>query len=359
MPMKILQTLPSLRRGDAVGNDAMAINRALLKMGYDAELYALDIQASCQREARPYQKMKLRKEDILLYHNAAGSKLTDDFAETPCRKIMIYHNITPPQFFRGYSIHGETMTKEGLEQTRRIADKVEYCLAVSEFNKQDLRRMGYTCPIDVRPILIPFSDYEQEPSKKILKRYEGDGYTNILFVGRIAPNKKYEDLIRVFYYYKRINPKSRLILVGNPLGFERYDESLKQYAKELGLDDIIFTGGVPFQEILAYYHLADAFLCMSEHEGFCVPLVEAMFFHVPIFAYDSTAIPSTLGGSGVLLEEKNPIFVAKVMQRVLEDERLKEQVVKGQQERLEDFSYERIYAQLEKCMHRFIQGEIK
>ena len=106
MPMKILQTLPSLRRGDAVGNDAMAINRALLKMGYDAELYALDIQASCQREARPYQKMKLRKEDILLYHNAAGSKLTDDFAEAPCRKIMIYHNITPPQFFRGYSIHG-------------------------------------------------------------------------------------------------------------------------------------------------------------------------------------------------------------------------------------------------------------
>ena len=219
--------------------------------------------------------------------------------------------------------------------------------------------MGYTCPIDVRPILIPFSDYEQEPSKNILKRYEGDGYTNILFVGRIAPNKKYEDLIRAFYYYKRINPKSRLILVGNPLGFERYDESLKQYAKELGLDDIIFTGGVPFQEILAYYHLADAFLCMSEHEGFCVPLVEAMFFHVPIFAYDSTAIPSTLGGSGVLLEEKNPIFVAKVMQRVLEDERLKEQVVKGQQERLQDFSYERIYAQLEKCMHRFIQGEIK
>ena len=148
-------------------------------------------------------------------------------------------------------------------------------------------------------------------------------------------------------------------MVGNPLGFERYDESLKQYAKELGLDDIIFTGGVPFQEILAYYHLADAFLCMSEHEGFCVPLVEAMFFRVPIFAYDSTAIPSTLGGSGVLLEEKNPIFVAKVMQRVLEDERLKEQVVKGQQERLRDFSYERIYAQLEKCMHRFIQGEIK
>ncbi len=358
--MRVLQVLPSLRRGDAVGNDAVAIHHALRDMGYDAELYAWDIQPGCQKEARPYQKMKIRKDDILLYHNAAGSKLTDDFANAPCRKIMIYHNITPPQFFRGYSIHGEAMTKTGLDQTRRIADRVEYCLAVSDFNKQDLRDMGYTCPIDVRPILIPFADYEQEPSRKILKRYEGDGYANILFVGRVAPNKKFEDLIRAFYYYKKeINQKSRLILVGNPLGFECYDESLKQYVQELGLEDVIFTGGVPFAEILAYYRLAHVFLCMSEHEGFCVPLVEAMFFDVPIIAFDSSAIPSTLGGSGVLLEEKNPVFVAKMMQRVLEDEALKNQIIRGQRERLKDFSYERIYAQLEQYMHKFIQGDLK
>ena len=220
--------------------------------------------------------------------------------------------------------------------------------------------MGYTCPIDVRPVLIPYEDYKREPDAKTIQMYDDD-FLNILFVGRVAPHKKQEDIIRAFCYYNRnINKKSRLFLVGSDGGMESYSAALKKYVRELGLEEaVLFKGHVGFQEILAYYSVADLFLCMSEHEGFCVPLIEAMLFDVPVMAYNSTAIPYTLGGSGVLLEEKNPIFVAKVMQRVLEDKRLKEQVVKGQQERLRDFSYERIYAQLEKCMHRFIQGEIK
>ena len=156
--------------------------------------------------------------------------------------------------------------------------------------------MGYTCPIDVCPILIPFSDYEKEPDRRVLRRYKGDGKTNLLFVGRIAPNKKQENVIRAFYFYhKYYSPDSRLFLVGSWSGMESYYERLCDYVKALGIaEHVVFTGHIRFDEILAYYHLADVFLCMSEHEGFCVPLVEAMYFHVPIVAYSCAAVPDTL-----------------------------------------------------------------
>ena len=110
-----------------------------------------------------------------------------------------------------------------------------------------------------------------------------------------------------------------------------------------------------FPEILAYYRAADLFLCMSEHEGFCVPLVEAMFFGVPIVAYDSTAIASTLGGSGVLVKEKNPVFVGEVMHRVLSDEKLRDQLIEDQKNRLEAFAYEKVRDQLVTYLEAFLR----
>lgn len=96
-----------------------------------------------------------------------------------CRKVMVYHNITPPQFFEEYSVKAAQLCQNGLEGASYLADKVDYCLAVSEYNKQDLIRMGYTCPIDVLPILIPFDDYAKTPSQQVIDRYS-DGYTNLI-----------------------------------------------------------------------------------------------------------------------------------------------------------------------------------
>ena len=355
--MKIIQILPSIAFGDAVSNDAIAIKKVLSQMGYESRIYAENIHPKMQGQARPYRKMeRMRKNDVLIYHNSTGTEMTFDFENFPCRKIMIYHNITPPAFFDGYDNRSKRLTTYGLAATKCIADKMDYCLADSEYNKQDLLGMGYTCPIDVRPVFIPLLDYEKKPSKKILARYGNDGYTNILFVGRISPNKKQEDVIRAFYYYKRnLNRKSRLILVGNHAGMEKYSYKLKNYVDELGLADVIFTGSIPFDEILAYYHLADLFLCMSEHEGFCVPLVEAMYFGVPVLAYASSAVPSTLGGSGVLLKEKDPILAGEMMHRILSDEALRQQVLQKQKERLQDFSFEAVRALFEKQMSAFLE----
>ncbi|MBQ9807420.1 MAG: glycosyltransferase [Ruminococcus sp.] len=355
--MRIIQLLPTLSFGDAIGNDTIALRGAIADMGYTSEIYAENIDKRLPSDiAKGIDKLRgLRPDDIILYHKSTGTDLTFRLDEYKCRKIMVYHNITPPEFFRPYSTAATALTEYGYKGVDFLKDKVEYCLADSSYNKNELIRMGYGCPIDVRPILIKFEDYRQAPDKALMKKYSG-GKKNLIFVGRIAPNKKQENVIRAFYQYHRMEPESRLILVGSWTGMENYHQRLVKYAAALGIaDDVIFTGHIKFSEILAWYTIADAFVCMSEHEGFCVPLVEAMFFDVPIIAYDTSAISDTLGGSGVLLDDNDPVFASRVIDRVLKDSALKEQIISGQRRRLEDFSYERIKAVFEKQIKGFIE----
>lgn len=354
--MRIVQLLPTLSFGDAIGNDTVALKKAISDMGYISEIYAENIDKRLPSDtAKNISRLKdLKKDDVLIYHKSTGTDLTFKIQDFPGRKIMIYHNVTPPDFFRPYSTAAASLTEYGYKGVEHLRDKVDYCLADSAYNKSELLRMGYTCPIDVLPILIRFEDYKQSPAKSIMNRY-GDGKRNLIFVGRIAPNKKQENVIRTFYQYKRLDPDSRLILVGSYTGMENYYERLVKYVGALGLkDDVVFTGHIKFNEILAYYRIADAFVCMSEHEGFCVPLVEAMFFDVPIIAYDTSAIGDTLGGSGILLDSNDPVFAAEVIRRILTDDQLKKQIIEGQCRRLEDFSYERIRDIFEKQLKDFI-----
>lgn len=356
--MRIVQLLPTLSFGDAIGNDTVALKKAISDMGYISEIYAENVDKRLPSDtAKNISRLKeLRKDDVLIYHKSTGTDLTFKIQDFHCRKIMIYHNVTPPEFFRPYSTAAASLTEYGYKGVEHLRDKVDYCLADSAYNKSELLRMGYACPIDVLPILIRFEDYKQSPAKTIMNRY-GDGKRNLIFVGRIAPNKKQENVIRAFYQYKKLDPDSRLILVGSYTGMENYYERLVKYAGALGLkDDVIFTGHIKFNEILAYYRLADAFVCMSEHEGFCVPLAEAMFFDVPIIAYDTSAVGDTLGGSGILLDSNDPLLAAGVIRRVLTDDPLKKYIIEGQRRRLEDFSYERIRDIFEKQLKGFIAG---
>ncbi len=268
---------------------------------------------------------------------------------------MIYHNITPPNFFDGYDVNAFENCKYGLEQAKSLKDSFDAVFADSSFNKADLVKMGYKNDIKVLPILIPFSDYDKTPNAATIEKYSNDGYKNILFVGRIAPNKSQEDVIAAFdAYQKNYNPKSRLFIVGTPCP-QLYQEKLVFYAKNLKTKNVIFTGHTKFDEILAYYKLSDLFLCQSEHEGFCVPLTEAMYFHKPIVAYDSTAIAETLGGAGFLLKEKNPLETAGVMNRILTDESLRNMIIQNQDERLKDFRFEKIRDLFWSYMDEFLE----
>lgn len=355
--MKIIQMLTTMSYGDAVGNDVLALRKAILKMGYATGIYAENIDARISPEyAENIGSIPvLDAEDVILYHLSTGTRLNYSLENYMGRKIIVYHNITPPEFFHGYNRNVFELCLDGLRGMSYLSEQAEYCLADSAFNKEQLLHAGYTCDIDVLPILIPFQDYEKEPDKKVIKAYEKDDCVNLLFAGRIAPNKRQEDIIRIFYHYQnRYNKKSRLFLVGSYEGMERYYQRLKDYVNRLQLEQVYFTGHVSFEEILAYYNIADAFLCMSEHEGFCVPFVEAMYFKIPILAYDSSAISDTLGGSGFLTDTKDPLINAGILNRILEDSALRELILKKEAERLHDFRSETVEQTFRSYMNVFL-----
>lgn len=341
--MKIIQITSSLSYGDGVSNDCMAIKRVLTEAGYENELYAEVISPRVPAgTAKLIGEMSVDKEDIILYHLSIGTDWNFKLASLPGRKVIRYHNITPPMFFDGYNQRAKEDCSYGLFGARYLAGKADCGIVDSAFNRQDLQNMGYTCEISVVPVVVPFDDYNQAPDQATVDRFN-DGRTNIIFVGRIAPNKCQEDIIKAFYLYKKqYDTDARLILVGSCQGTETYYAQLQDYVKKLGAEDVIFTGHIPFNQILAYYHTADAFLCMSEHEGFCIPLLEAMHFRVPIVAADYAAVGETLGDAGILLPEKNHALAAGVLNRIREDRGLREELQTREKERLKAFSYHTI-----------------
>ncbi len=341
--MKIIQITSSLSYGDGVSNDCIAIKQVLTDAGYENQLFAEVISPKIPAgTAQLVKDMAVEKEDIILYHLSIGTDWNFKLASLPGKKIIRYHNITPPMFFDGYNQRAKEDCSYGLFGARYLAEKMDYGIVDSAFNRQDLLNMGYTCPISVVPVVVPFEDYNQEPDPEIVKKFQ-DGRTNIVFVGRIAPNKCQEDIIKTFYLYKKqYDSSARLILVGSYQGMELYYEQLQEYVKKLGAEDVIFTGHIPFNQILAYYHTASAFLCMSEHEGFCIPLLEAMHFKIPIVAADYAAVGETMGNAGLLLPKKDYAVAAGVLNRLREDKDLREALKQREGERLKAFSYETI-----------------
>ncbi len=356
--MRLIQIAPTLQYGDAIGNYILAIKRIAAELGYETGIYVDDIHP---RITDPdvylmHQVPKLQPEDILLYHLSIGSALNRTVLQYPCQRVMVYHNITPPDFFMKDAMDKVQACQDGLDDVMFLANKFDFCIADSEFNRQDLISMGYDGDkIAVVPVIVALDDYSQTPDAKRLAELRSDDWVNFLFVGRVAPNKKHEDILRAFAYYKaHINHKARLLLVGNHNAPNNYYDDLVAYVKALNIHDVEFLGHVSFAEILACYAAADVFLCMSEHEGFCVPLLEAMTFDVPIIAYRSTAVTETLGGSGVLLESKNPVYVARVMQQLALDETWRTKVIEAQRKRLDDFRFEPLAERLRTTLQAFV-----
>jgi glycosyltransferase involved in cell wall biosynthesis len=313
---------------------------AFRRWGHAADVYALEIDADLEGDGRRFSAFSPGgADDVVILHYALPSALTPAFRAHRGRRVLLHHNVTPPAYFAGWDAEMERICRIGREQLLELVGHVELGLADSEFNRRELEEAGFH-RTGVLPIYLDFDRYREPPSP-VFSRMLDDGPRNVLFVGRIAPNKRHDDLIRVASYWRRfIAPDVRLLLVGKLPGRGRYFDALQSLLYEEGFTpaEVLFTGHVDHADLLAAYAGADVFLSMSEHEGFGVPLVEAMLMDVPVLAYRCTAVADTLGDAGVQFREKRIDAVAEMAHRLATDAPLRAALLPGQRRRLEAFA---------------------
>jgi glycosyltransferase involved in cell wall biosynthesis len=337
--MRVDQLVPAFHRGDAIGDTAFHMKNFFLSQGFDSEIYCLTRDKGSEEDCLLFSDFdKPDSSDITILHYALPSPLSQAFAKLPSRRVILYHNLTPHSFFEEFSPEMTRISRLGREELTSLAPHVNMALADSEFNRQELVQMGYP-KTEVFPLFVDFEKYDR-PMNDFMYRLFQDGRLNVLFVGRIVPNKKIDDLIRVIFYYKKyISPLVRLIVVGKTSSLPTYYKSLVRLADEFYLkpEEICFTGHIPDDEMFALYRASDVFLSLSEHEGFGLPFIESMVFDLPIIAYDCTAVPLTLDGSGILIRHKKVDYVAELIDIVARRKGLKQDIIRGQQERLARF----------------------
>ncbi len=337
--MKIIQLLPALHDGDAIGNNAMAMHRYFQSIGHESHIICLQKDADVPVSPTPVSGFPElnRPDSVTILHYALPSSLNQIFRAATGRRILVYHNITPVHQLRGYP-HLQRISRIGREELAHLRDVPHRALGDSEFNRLELQEMDFT-NTGVLPIYIDFDLFDIPVNPVLAEMFRGD-FTNVLFVGRITPNKCQHDLLRLYAYYKRfVNRRCRLFLIGKWDGFESYYDHLVRMARQWHLGDVYIPGHVEFGELVTYYRLAHLFVSMSDHEGFGVPLVESMYFDLPILAYRAAAVPWTLGSSGVLFRNKtNMVELAELMHVLVTDTHVRDAVLKGQRHRLSDFS---------------------
>jgi glycosyltransferase involved in cell wall biosynthesis len=318
---------PSITTGDAVSNDVLGMYEVLKERGYEARVFAEGWALDKPRVWPAPQVASFLKKptDVLIYHYSRGwDPGLDLLRNLKCRKIIKYHNVTPPEFFARYNADYAAMCAEGRRQLGPVARSgCDLFLSASTFNMHELLAAGASASRS--SVVPPFHHIDRldslDPDENRLNEYD-DGKTNICMVGRVSPNKGHPALIEAFAaYHHDYNPNSRLIIVGKEeVRLGKYSALLRIMAKRLKVEpDVVFTGEVSDRALKAYYLAAHIFMITSEHEGFCVPLVEAMAMKVPIVAYASTAIPETVGSAGLVWEERNPYLLAESIKSIVGD----------------------------------------
>jgi L-malate glycosyltransferase len=355
MIRRIDQWVPALHRGDAIGDATLLIRDALRGFGYVSDIYTFNQDAGLS--AQPFDAWREgAPEDVVMFHYALISPMNDAFARLSCRRVLQHHNITPPRFFAPWDHEIYRILDLGLQGLAKLAPVTIMGLGDSEFNRAELQRLGFA-RTGVLPIPIDFDRYRRTANAAVRRRY-ADGRVNLLFVGRISPNKRHDQLLRVLAYYKKhISSGARLLAVGKhprretgeqrPIESHYLDALIRLYSN-LGLEpsDVVFTGEVTHDELLAYYEAAHVFVSMSEHEGFGVPLVEAMLKRVPIVALEGTAVTETLGDAGLRMETPDIAQFAEAAALLARPGAARDSILRGQDQRVAAFSIDRTLEKL-------------
>ena len=338
--VEVHQFLTDLFPVDAVGAHTLATRRALREAGMGGHIWAEAFDPQYHLVARRYchyrpdRSRTGRARRILLYQISTGSNgIVDMLHRLDAPLAVYYHNITPPEFFEPFDEEAAHRMRRGREQLCRLAPRIRLAFAASRFSADELRSVGVR---DVR-LLPPFAAADQATPDQRYLRCLSDGKKGIdlLFVGRVSPHKGHQQLIKVLAILAACaESEVRLFIVGYP-GPHTYLGMLRRAVTRLGLEGkVVFTGTVSQAQLAAHYRAADLFLCLSEHEGFCLPLLEAMRNDIPVVAYDAGAVGELVGDAGLLLRSRDPLVVAETVMRVAADPELRRQLVECQRMRV-------------------------
>jgi L-malate glycosyltransferase len=342
--VRVDQWVPALHRGDAIGDSARLMRDAFRRWGHTADVYALELDEDLQGDGRPWSDWRAGgPDDVVVLHYALPSPLSAALQRHAGRRVLLHHNITPAHFFVRYDPEMVHICTLGRAELAGLAGHVDLALGDSEFNRRELQEAGFA-RTGVLPIYLDFDRYRETPNA-VLRRLLDDGRTNVLFVGRIAPNKRQDDLVRMASYWKRfIGPDVRLLLVGKPPRRRHYFDALQSlwYEEHFTPWEVLLPGHVSHDDLLAYYAAAHVFVSASDHEGFGVPLVESMLMDVPVVAYRTTAVGDTLGDAGIQFAEKRLDWMAEAAAAVARPGPLREGVLARQRERVRDFAPEAV-----------------
>ena len=343
----IHQLLPSFAPRDAIGNHTLQVQSVLRDMGIDSDIYVADAWREVEKLTKPYRELRGGAGTWLLYHASTGSPIADFLLERPEPKLLDYHNITPAELFGPWEPHVGVELQAARRQLADLAPHTELAMADSSYNEAELRALHYkdTCVV---PILFDQASFAHRVDRRLVDRLRSSARGAVwLFVSRIAPNKAHHDLMKAFAVYRRVyDPDAVLRIVGTSAS-HAYLTALESLRRALQLEDaIVFTGSVSDEDKAAHFEAADVYVSASDHEGFGVTLLEAMWHGVPVVAYASSAIPETVGDGGLCLDSKEPSLMAAAVHRVVTDATVRDALVAAGRRRLEHFDLARSRATL-------------
>ncbi|MDP1822471.1 MAG: glycosyltransferase [Archangium sp.] len=329
-----------------MGQAAVAWQRVLRHLGHSGELYADEVAPAWRSLVRPASLLRPGADDLVLYHHGIASPLAGRVMHLPCRKGVVFHNVTPSRFYVGTRL--EEALVSGRAQLAALAGFVDLSIGVSRFNARELEVAGHR-DVKVVPLFVEPERFTASCADgKLSARLAGAGRPRVVSVSRVVPHKRMEDLLALHGELRRIAPRAELWVVGGFAPGNADFKALKKKADALG--GVTFLGRVSHAELVAAYRSADVFVSMSEHEGFGVPLVEAMAADVPVLAFGAAAVPETMGGRGIVFDEKHFAALAELVQLVTTDVALREKLVSGQRERVAELSFSATRDALAHCV---------
>ncbi len=345
MPIKsIHQFHPACLAGDGVTNGMFFTQRLLRSLGFESEIYCEHIPPDLQDTVRHVTQLGLVSDYLLLVHHSLGYENHFWLDALAVPKVMVYHNITPEQY----------LPEAGPLRRLSLLGREQLCVWMPQFlggigdsaiNSEELRQAGFKT-LETIPLLVDVDKVRRGATNPDLLA-SLRGVVNILFVGRVCENKHQLQLLEMLAELKKTYCQPvRLILAGATTSFD-YARRMQEQIDALGLtEQVLLTGKVANEDLLTYYRAADVFVSMSQHEGFGMPLIEAMLFDVPVLAHAASGVPDTMGCGGLLLQEFDPKAMAALVHTVLTEPALRRQVIAGQRRNLARFEVATVRAAL-------------